>query len=68
MSGFEASDNFPHFTIEVLKSDNNVITHSNQSELPELTRGLMQEFGIYDKRLAKKTNLSVLAYSDLKNI
>ena len=70
--GFEVSDNAPHFTIEVLKSDNNVIAHSNQSELSELTRSLIQDFGIYevicDKRLAEKADLSVSAYSDLSNI
>lgn len=28
--GFEVTDTAPHFTIEVLTSDSNVITHSNQ--------------------------------------
>lgn len=70
--GFEVSDNGPNFTIEVLKSDNNVITHSNQSELSELTRSLIQDFGIYEvicnKRLAEKADLSFSVYSELCNI
>lgn len=70
--GFAITENAPHFTIEVLKSDNNVITHSKQSELSELTWSLIREFGIYevvcDKRLAERADLSVSAYSDLSNI
>lgn len=45
--GFEVTDTAPHFTIEVLTSDSNVITHSNQSELAGLIRSLVYDFGIY---------------------
>ena len=69
---FEVTDTAPHFTIEVLKSDSNVITHSNQSELAGLIRSLVYDFGIYeivrDKRLAERADLSVSVYSDLCNI
>ena len=73
--GFEVTDTAPHFTIEVLKSDSNVITHSNQSELAGLIRSLVYDFGIYDiyevvrdKRLAERADLSVSAYSDLCDV
>ncbi|MDD6736220.1 MAG: hypothetical protein PUE13_07920 [Clostridiales bacterium] len=70
--GFEVTDTAPNFTIEVLTSDSNVITHSNQSELAGLIRSLVYDFGIYevvrDKRLAERADLSVSAYSDLCNI
>lgn len=45
--GFEVTDTAPHFTIEGLKSDSNVITHSNQSELAAPIRSLVYDFGIY---------------------
>lgn len=70
--GFEVTDTAPHFNIEVLTSDSNVITHSNQSELAGLIRSLVYDFGIYevvrDKRLSERTDLSVSTYSDLCNI
>ncbi len=70
---FEVTDTAPHFTTEVLTSDSNVITHSNQSELAGLIRSLVYDFGILcevvrDKRLAEMADLSVSAYSDLCNI
>lgn len=40
--GFEVTDTAPHFTIEVLTSDSNVITHSNQSELAGLILGIYE--------------------------
>lgn len=69
---FEVTDTAPHLTTEVLTSDSNVITHSNQSELAGLIRSLVYDFGICevvrDKRLAERADLSVSAYSDLCNI
>ena len=70
--GFDVTDEKPQFRIEVLKSNDNVITHSNQSEFAGLICSLVCDFGIYevvkDKRLAERADLSVSAHSDLSDI